>query len=64
VNVKAIRAAIFIDAGSQLGDAHLVTEAVDLLREIDAPTLPQFAYNLANGLMYGHLRKADKQANK
>lgn len=50
VNVKAMRAAIFIDAGSQLGDAHLVAEAVELLREIDASTSPQFAYNLANGL--------------
>ena len=50
MNVKAMRAAIFIDAGSQLGDALLVAEAVKLLREIDAPALPQFAYNLANGL--------------
>lgn len=50
VNVRAIRAAIFIDAGCQLSDASLVAEAVQLLREMDLASSPQFAYNLANGL--------------
>ena len=50
INVKAIRAAIFVDAGSQLGDAAVVAEGVELLRTIDTVTSPQVAYNLANGV--------------
>ena len=50
VNVEAIRAAIFIDAGGQLGDLQVVSEGVDLLRRIHVPTVPQFTYNLGNGI--------------
>ncbi|MDA2933326.1 LA2681 family HEPN domain-containing protein [Acidobacteria bacterium AH-259-D05] len=51
-NVESLRAAVFVDAGDELGDAHTIAEGVEILRRMRAatPELPMIAYNLANGL--------------
>jgi hypothetical protein len=49
-NIERIRAMVFVEAGAKLNNAALVTEGVDIFRQPSLLKVPDFVYNLANGL--------------